>query len=223
MNLPFFIARKYFLSSKKKNFINVISIISMIVVAFATMSLIIALSVFNGLEGLLRSLYGNFDPAIIVTPTEGKSFEWSESLEDQIKKNNNVLAITQVIEDNVLVKYKEAQRVVRLKGVSSSFEEYSGIRNAVVAGEFSLIKDSIAYALIGRGIQYDLSLNLNNEFYTLQVYYPRDVGPGVINPERLYATKNIIPGGIFAIEKYYDENFIFVPLPFAADLFTIPQ
>ena len=219
MNLPFFIARKYFLSGKKKNFINIISIISMIVVAFGTMSLIIALSVFNGLEGLLRSLYGNFDPAIIITASEGKSFKWTDSLKSDVSSTQGVLAITEVVEDNVLVKYKEAQRVVRLKGVSSSFEAHSGIKEAVVSGEFSLSRDSIAYALIGRGIQYDLSINLKNEFYTLQVYYPRNIAPGVVNPERLYTLKNILPGGIFAIEKYYDDNFIFVPIQFAQNLF----
>ncbi|MEO1256817.1 MAG: ABC transporter permease, partial [Bacteroidota bacterium] len=74
MNFSFFIARKYFLSGKKKNFINVISIISMIVVAIGTMSLILALSVFNGLEGLLKSMYGNFDPDIVIAPAKGKSF-----------------------------------------------------------------------------------------------------------------------------------------------------
>ncbi len=219
MNLPFFIARKYFLSGKKKNFINIISIISMIVVAFGTMSLIIALSVFNGLEGLLRSLYGNFDPDIIVTAAEGKSFVWSDALKDKIEKTEGVSSLTEVIEDNVLVKYKDAQRVVRLKGVSSTFEDNSGIREAVVSGEFSLLRDSIPYALIGRGIQYDLSLNLKNEFYTLQVYYPKNIAPGVINPEQLYSLRNILPGGIFAIEKYYDENFIFVPINFAQNLF----
>ncbi|MEP1096680.1 MAG: FtsX-like permease family protein [Cyclobacteriaceae bacterium] len=219
MNLPFFIARKYFLSGKKKNFINIISLISMIVVGFGTMSLIIALSVFNGLEGLLRSLYGNFDPSIIVTASEGKSFKWTEDLQAKIVATDGVLAITEVIEDNVLVKYKEAQRVVRLKGASSSFQEHSGIKEAVVSGEFSLERDSIAYALIGRGIQYDLSINLKNEFYTIQVYYPKNIAPGVVNPEQLYTLKNILPGGIFAIEKYYDENFIFVPLQFAQNLF----
>ncbi len=219
MNLPYFIARKYFLSGKKKNFINIISMISMIVVAFGTMSLIIALSVFNGLEGLLRSLYGNFDPAIIVTPSEGKSFQLSEDLKSKIESTAGVLSLTEIIEDNVLVKYKEAQRVVRLKGVSHSFEDNSGIKDAVVSGEFSLVRDSIPYALIGRGIQYDLSLNLKNEFYTLQVYYPKNIAPGVINPEQLYNLQNILPGGIFAIEKYYDENFIFVPLAFANKLF----
>lgn len=219
MNLPFFIARKYFLSGKKKNFINIISIISMIVVAFGTMSLIIALSVFNGLEGLLRSLYGNFDPAIIVNASEGKSFQWSDNLKNKIETTDGVLSLTEVIEDNVLVKYKEAQRVVRLKGVSSSFESNSGIKEAVVSGEFSLLRDSIPYALIGRGIQYDLSLHLKNEFYTLQVYYPKNIAPGVVNPDQLYSLQNILPGGIFAIEKYYDENFIFVPIEFARNLF----
>ena len=72
MNLPFFIARKYFLSGKKKNFINVISMISMVVVGIGTMALILALSVFNGLEGLLRSMYGHFDPDLVVQPATGK-------------------------------------------------------------------------------------------------------------------------------------------------------
>ena len=218
MNLSLFIARKYFLSGKKKNFINVISIISMVVVAFGTMSLIVALSVFNGLEGLLRSLYGNFDPDIVITSAEGKSFEWTDDFQKDIESTAGVLAITEVIEDNVLVKYKEAQRVVRMKGVSASFEEHSGIKKAIVSGEFPLIRDSLQYAVIGRGIQYDLSLNLRNEFYSLQVYYPKNIAPGVVNPEQLYTLKNIMPGGIFAIEKYYDDNFIFVPLDFANDL-----
>ena len=218
MNFPFFIARKYFLSGKKKNFINVISIISMMVVAIGTMCLIIALSVFNGLEGLLRSMYGHFDPDIVITPTTGKSFEFSDSYIESIRNTDGVLGVSEVIEDNVLVQYKEAQRLVRMKGVSRDFDEYSGIRNVMVSGQFPLVRDSIGYALIGRGVQYDLSLSLQNEFYTLQMYYPKDVGPGVINPSRMYNLLNIIPGGIFAIEKYYDDNYVFVPVEFAKDL-----
>ena len=56
----------------------------------------------------------------------------------------------------MLVRYKESQRVVRMKGVGRDFDEYSGIRNVLVSGEFSLVRDSIGYAVIGRGIQYDL-------------------------------------------------------------------
>ncbi|NQZ75739.1 MAG: ABC transporter permease [Ekhidna sp.] len=218
MNLPFFIARRYFLSGKKKNFINVISIISMIVVAIGTMCLIIALSVFNGLEGLLRSMYGNFDPDIVITPATGKSFTHDPNLIHTIRSVPGVLGVTEVIEDNVLVQYKEAQRLVRMKGVSRDFDEYSGIRNVMVAGDFPLVRDSIGYALIGRGVQYDLSLSLSNDFYTLQMYYPKDIGPGVVNPTKMYNLQNIMPGGIFAIEKSYDDNYIFIPIEHAKDL-----
>lgn len=218
MNFSFFIARKYFLSGKKKNFINVISIISMLVVAIGTMCLIIALSVFNGLEGLLRSMYGNFDPDIVIAPTTGKSFQFDSLDVQKMRSVDGVLGVSEIIEDNVLVEYKEAQRLVRMKGVSRDFDEYSGIRNVMVAGDFPLVRDSIGYALVGRGVQYDLSLSLKNDFYTLQMYYPKDIGPGVINPSRMYNLLNIIPGGIFAIEKSYDDNYIFVPVEFARDL-----
>lgn len=218
MNFSFFIARKYFLSEKKKNFINVISIISMIVVAIGTMCLIVALSVFNGLEGLLRSMYGNFDPDIIVTPSSGKSFAIDSTHILKIKNTEGVLGVSEVVEDNVLVQYKDAQRLVRMKGVNRDFDQFSGIRNVMVSGQFPLVRDSIGYALIGRGVQYDLSLSLRNDFYTLQMYYPKDIDPGVVNPTRMYNILNIIPGGVFAIEKYYDDNYVFVPVEFARDL-----
>ncbi len=218
MNLAFFIARRYFLSKKKKNFINIISIISMAVVAFGTMSLIIALSVFNGLEGLLRSLYGNFDPDVIVKVSEGKSFVLTEELSNKIKEQQGVGGIVEVIEDNALVQYKDAQRLVRMKGVSDNFLTISEMDKSVVAGDFKFKEGDIDYAIVGRGVQYDLSINLKNEFYTLQVYYPKDIAPGVINPEKLYSLKNIVPGSIFAIEKFYDENYVFVPIKFASDL-----
>ncbi len=218
MNFSFFIARKYFLSGKKKNFINIISLISMIVVGVGTMSLILALSVFNGLEGLLRSMYGNFDPDIVVAPTTGKSFLFDSTYVTQMHDVTGVKGICEVIEDNVLVQYKDAQRLVRLKGVGRAFDKFSGIKNVMVSGEFPLFRDSLAYALVGRGVQYDLSLSTKNDFYALQMYYPKDIGPGVVNPSKMYNLLSILPGGIFAIEKYYDDNYIFVPVEFAKEL-----
>ena len=218
MNLSLFIAKRYFLSKKKKNFINLISLISMVVVAIGTACLIIALSFFNGVGELLKNMYGNFDPDLIITPTRGKSFEHVPTQKVAIEELEGVLAVSEVIEDNVLLRYKQSQRVVRMKGVSRAFDDYSGIKKSMVIGEFPLVRDSIGYALIGRGIQYDLSISLQNDFYTLQIYYPREIAPGVMNPERMYQVLNILPGGVFAIEKYYDENYIFVPLEWAAQL-----
>lgn len=190
----------------------------MIVVAIGTASLIIALSVFNGLEGLLRGMYGNFDPDMVITPTEGKSFAHSPAYFEAISQIEGVAGVSRVIEDNVLLRYKNAQRVVRMKGVGPAFDQFSGLQNVMVQGDFSLVDDSIGYAIIGRGVQYDLSISLNNDFYALQLYYPKNMGGGMINPDRMYKTLNILPKGVFAIEKYYDENYVFVPIEFASEL-----
>ena len=73
MNLPLFIAKRYFLAKRKQSFINIISVLSMTALAFATAALIIVLSVFNGLEVLLRSLYTSFDPELKIELVRGKS------------------------------------------------------------------------------------------------------------------------------------------------------
>ena len=190
----------------------------MLVVGVATMALVIVLSVFNGLEGLLRSIYSDFDPQIQISASEGRSFVMNDSLAQVLNEIEGVAIITEVIEDNVLIKYDDAQRVVRLKGVSNSFLQQDRLDPSQVAGELRLIEDNVGYAVVGRGIQLDLNINPADEFHTIQVYYPRDVGPGVVNPERLTTVRHILPGAIFSVEKHYDDNYMLVPLVFAQDL-----
>ena len=197
--------------------------ISMLVVGIGTMALIIVLSVFNGLEGLLRSTYGSFDPEIIVTANRGKSFVYNDDLREKIESIEAVDLIAEVIEDNVLIKYKNAQRVVRMKGVSDSFVDQERLQNSLVYGELKFSEKDLNYAIIGRGVQYDLSINPNNDFISLQVYYPKNIGPGLTNPSKLYNSKRAIPASVFSVEKYYDENYIIVSLDFASDLLSYNQ
>jgi len=220
VNLAYFIAKRYFLSKKKKSFINVISIISMLVVAIGTMALIIVLSVFNGLEGLLRNLYGTVDPNLVVSANVGKSFVYGPDISNKVNSLEEIVSITEVLEDNVLIKYNNAQRVARVKGVSESFIEQGRLEDYLVFGDLKLTSNDISYAIVGRGVQYDLSINPKNDFYTIQMYFPDEVRPGMLNPEKMYRLKNILPGGVFAVEKSYDENLVYVPIRFAEDLFN---
>ncbi|WP_421874170.1 ABC transporter permease [Marinoscillum sp.] len=220
MNLSYFIARRYFLSKKKKSFINVISIISMLVVAIGTMALVIVLSVFNGMEDLLRGLYSNVDSNLVVTPSSGKTFDYTPNLRDQISAIDEVTYITDVIEDNALIGYNNAKRVATVKGVAENFIDEGRLDNYLVFGELKLREDNVNYAIVGRGVQYDLSINPKNDFHTIQMYFPDEIKPGQLNPDKMYRLRNIMPGGVFAIEKSYDENLIYVPVSFAEELFN---
>ena len=75
MNYPFFIARRYLFSRKSHHAINIISAISVVGVAIATMALVCTLSVFNGFQDLVASLFTAFDPQLRITLTEGRSIK----------------------------------------------------------------------------------------------------------------------------------------------------
>jgi lipoprotein-releasing system permease protein len=219
LRVPFFIARRYFLFGRKINFINIVSLLSILVVAFVTMSLVVALSVFNGLEDLIRSLYNTFDPQLKISAVKGKSFTVDHDFLEKIKSNEGVAIITEVIEDNVLVKYKEDQMVVKMKGVSENFLQQKRLDSMIVAGELKFHDKGRDYAIIGRGIQYNLAISLHNEFNPLQVWYPKNIkAASSLNPDKIFNRENIRAGAVFAIEKQYDDNYIFVPLDFAEKL-----
>ncbi|TDI72303.1 MAG: ABC transporter permease [Bacteroidetes bacterium] len=93
----------------------------------------------------------------------------------------------------------------------------------MVYGEPALKKGDINYAIVGLGVSYNLSVSPKDEFTSLQIYYPKNIRATSTNPSGLYTQKSILPGGIFAIEKQYDEQYVFVPLDFAADLFQYDQ
>jgi lipoprotein-releasing system permease protein len=220
LKLEFFIARRYLLSRRKKNFINIISMLSLVGVAFSAAALIIVLSIFNGLDDLLRSLNNAFDPEIRVEAAEGKSFAVSDDLIRSIESVEGVSLVTEVIEDYAYLRYRDANQVVTLKGVSDNFIEQHRIDDKIVAGELKLKEGDVNYAIIGRGIQYALSIAVGDDMYPLQVHYINNVRPGTLDVSRLYSRKNILPGAVFSIVQNFDENYVLVPLTFAQELLS---
>jgi len=182
------------------------------------MSLVIGMSVFNGMENLIRSLYNSFDPEIKITPKEGKTFEMTDSLLKIIQETEGVFIITEVIEDNAVLSYKSETDVIKIKGVSDNFTDQHRMDSFIVDGNMMLSKRGKQFALIGRGVQYKLSVPINNQFSPVQIYYPdkdKIKKPGALDAFRI---SNIQVAGVFAIEKQYDDNYVFVPLSFAQEL-----
>lgn len=194
----------------------------MIGVAIGTMALVVVLSVFNGLEDLIRESYNTFDPEIKIIPQVGKAFDVSDSLIKVIEGIEGVALVTEVIEDKALLGYQDAKMVVTMKGVSDNFIEQDRLNKAMVHGELTLKREGKNFAILGRGVQYTLSVSPSNDFYALQVFSPRRETEAGFNPDpmtRYFKRRNIMPGGVFAIEKQFDANYVIVPLDFAESLF----
>jgi len=220
MNLSLFIAKRYFFS-KKKSFINFLSIAAFIGVLVGTSSLIIVLSVFNGLEDLLKSLYINFNPEIKIVSNNSKYFNKNKDHINKINEIDGVDFVSKVIEDRAIASYNGSEIPVYIKGVDSSFILQKRLNKNIVEGNFTLKKDNSYYAVIGRGIKYKISLNLKDNFNNLILY---SVSPdfsfipsGI--QKQPFNQLSIIPSGVFAIEQQIDNNYIISSLTFAEKLF----
>jgi lipoprotein-releasing system permease protein len=219
LNLPFFVARRYFFSKKKTNFINVINFISMLGVCVGTAALVVVLSVFNGMEDLFRSLYSTFSSEIQVRPAKGKTFVIGSDTKQKIQQIPGVVYAGEVIEDNAVLVYNDAQMVIRLRGTTEALLKYNGLESKMVEGRLSLGTDSAAFALLGAGVQYTLSIPLNDDFHAMEIIYPKKRKRLNLSSPQSLNRFLIRPSGIFAIEQTYDNDYVFVPLSFARQLF----
>lgn len=217
MNLSAFVARRYLFSTKSHNIINVISIISLVGVSVCTMALIIVLSVFNGFDGLIKSMFSNFDPDIKITPAQGKVFDPQSDTLKSIATLNFVDEVCETLEENVLLEYDKHINPATIKGVSDNYSRLTGIDTAIINGSFTLNDGHKPMAIVGCGLSYYLSINLNF-IKAIRIYVPKRNGRISMNPERAFSKSYIFPSGIFAIQQEIDTRYMIVPLDFARSL-----
>ncbi|MCP4521456.1 MAG: FtsX-like permease family protein [Cytophagales bacterium] len=219
MELAFRIARKYFLSKKEKHFINVISILSMITLAVGTASLFIILSVFNGLHSIMNGVHHAIDSELTIKINEGKTLIADSTLLEDIKNTEGVSIITEVIEDEAFTQYEGGQKVVHIKGVSDNYREQNNIDTLVFSGTADISNKDIPKTFIGRGVQYELNIKLNSNFKTIEVWYPKRKQKIIRASKNSFNRINVLPVGVFEIERTYDASYLFVPLSSAKKLF----
>lgn len=220
MNFAFYTAKRYLISKKKQNIINIISAISVVGVTVGTAALIIVLSVFNGFESLVISLYNSFDPNIKITLKEGKVFSPEAISSESLKKIKGVKYITEVLEDNALLKYRDKQYIATVKGVSTDFVKMTGLDTMITSGKLLLESGEKNYAVIGQGVAYYLSVNTHDDFDFIDIYVPRHDVVNTLSPEEAFTNKIIFPIGIFSIQQDFDAKYVVVPLRFARELFN---
>ena len=222
MNFPFFIARRYLFSKKSTHVINVISSISVIGVAVATMALVIVLSVFNGFHDLVASLFTSFDPQLKVVPVEGKTAPADDPILTKIRLLPQVDVATETVEDQALAIYNDHQAMVKIKGVDDTFAELSHITDILYGdGSFSLHAAYLEYGTVGIRLAQNLGIGAQWDGF-LKIYAPKKEGQlDMTNPGDGFVVDSLnSPGVLFAVKQAkYDKNYIITSISFARNLF----
>ena len=196
----------------------------MIGVAISTMALVAVMSVFNGLEDLIRGLFSSFDSELQVTPVAGKSFVASEEWLKAIREVEGVEVITEVIEDNALLEYRGNQHIARVKAVSDNYFDHKRFSKGYFWGDTTLGTALRPGSILGRGVAFALSVNLDDINSVLKIYYPKaPKSAATLDPNQLYTAGQVEPRGFFSIDQSVDNEYILVPIDFFKDLLSYGQ
>lgn len=222
MNFPFYIARRYLFSKKSTHAINVISGISVVGVAVATMALVVTLSVFNGFHDLVASFLTSFDPQLKVTPVKGKTVAADDPVLTKIRQLPQVAVATECVEDQALAVYNGRQAMITLKGVDDNFDSLTYINDILVGeGQFELHAADMHYGLVG--IRLAETLGTGYAFdQPLRIFAPRREGQlDMTSPQEGFVQDELYsPGVLFCVRQAkYDKNYIITSLGFARRVF----
>ena len=206
MNLLF--AWRYFKAKKSTNAINIIAWVSMIAIVLITAAFIILLSVFNGFEGLVKSLYSSFYADLRVAPKNGKSITVTPLQFSKMKVIYNIEAVSKIVEEKALLQNGEIQTIVYLKGVDENYTKVTSVADKMIRGEFNPGDSTKAYLVLGSGIENALAVLSDRNLYPLTAYlFKRGVNINVVDPYQAFSAENVATAGTFFIQQDIDNKY----------------
>jgi len=212
------IARRYLIGKKSTNAIHILSGISLLAMMIGTMALILVLSVYNGFENLVLSLYDSFRADLIVEVEKGKTFMPDSLLLTQLEDFDEIEAFSLVLEENAIFDFDGKQHFACLKGIDENYTKVNPVDTCLVEGYFR-IKDDSNVAVLGLGVAKALSLSLFDDFGELRVFMPKkNAKYSSTNPGSMVNIESIWPMGLYSIEKEFDSKYVFIGLQFAQKL-----
>lgn len=207
-------AWRYFKAKKSTNAINIISWVTAGVIAFSTMCQVLVLSVFNGFEGLVQSLYSNFYSDVKVVASKGKTITLSASQIQQIGKLTNVKGISRDAEEKALLQSGEQQTVVLLKGVDDNYSKVSGVPQKMLHGIFDVGTIDQPKLVMGSGIEYAIGVEADKNLFPVTVFLPKKSSGANANPLTALSEGNANTSASFVIQQDFDNKYVITNLDF---------
>ena len=228
--MNFLFAWRYFKAKKSTNAINIIAWISITAMMFGTAALILVLSVFNGFEGLVKSLYSAFYTDLKILPVQGKVIRLTEEQLQKIKAIREIKNFSLVAEEKALLQNGEYQTVVYLKGVDENYGNVTEVPKYIVKGDFnredtnsasfaSLLGDADFPSLIlGAGIENAVGVQADRNLLPLVVYLPKKGNSELLDPLKNIGADTITTTGAFVIQQDFDNKYALTNLAFVKNM-----
>lgn len=211
-------ASRYFRAKKSTNAINIIAWVSVAAIAIGTGALIVILSVFNGFEGLVKSLYSSFYPAIKVAPATGKTILLSPAQLQAIGRTPGVAGYSEVVEEKAVLRYGDEPTIAILKGVDSNYNVVTDVKSNIVRGRFDIGDETAYRAVMGLELEGALGVDVVHSLAPVTVYVPRRKVNAFVTPEDALNNGVLYPVGTFAIQQEFNSKYVITHIDFLRKL-----
>ncbi|MBS1947030.1 MAG: ABC transporter permease [Bacteroidetes bacterium] len=219
--MNFIFAWRYFKAKKSTNAINIIAWVSVLAIIIGTASLILVLSVFNGFEGLVKSLYSSFYTDLKISPKSGKIIMLSHEQLKELSSVHNIRSFSLVVEDKALLQNGEQLSIVNLKGVDSNYTHVIGIEQKIVNGKFAIGNADTPSIVLGAGIENALGVQADRNILPLSAYLFKNTGDfkntdqsNNTELESSLSNASIFTSGTFLIQQDFDNSYAFTNIGF---------
>ncbi|HAN65279.1 MAG TPA: ABC transporter permease [Chitinophagaceae bacterium] len=208
-------AWRYIKAKKSAQAINIISWVTTAVIAFATCCQVLVLSVFNGFESLVKSLYSSFYTDLKIIPQKGKTFILTNQQLADIRRVPGLVQASANIEETALLQFNDQQTMVRMKGVDRFFEQVSGVPVNTHKGSFSVGDTVSPEMVVGSGIQYAAGILISEAFppEDIAVILPKKNETGT-DPLQGISEGLITASGAFSIQQEFDNSYAITNIGF---------
>lgn len=219
MNLPLLFARRYLLAKRSTNAVNVITAISMMVIAVVAAAMVVVLSTMNGIAELVESIYSPFDQDITITPAQGKTFERHELDRAALFALPAVVQGSWIIEENVLLRCGDQQAVATLKGVEPQYLDMSRMEQFIYSGKAALEGNSGPTAILGIALKVDLEVPFDDG-----VLEPLEISAPIRGrklskyQQGAFEHTSMALSGAYSMNMEFDSKYAVVPLDLAVAL-----
>lgn len=210
MNFPLYIAKRYLFSKSSNNAINIITIIATVGVIVGSLSLFLVLSVFSGLKEFSANFLNATDPEIRITAAKGKSFFFTDSIQQQLQNTKGIVAYSKIVEERALFNYRKKEQIAYIKGVDQNYTNVIGIDSLINTGKW--INYNTNSTVVGYGIAEKLSLGILNYGEPLNVFVPKSGKKYSMNIKNMFNTISTQAVGVFHISDELDNKYVFTSL-----------
>ena len=207
-------AWRYFKAKKSTNAINVIAWISILAIIIGTASLILVLSVFNGFEDLVKSLYSSFYADVKVSPSSGKIITVTQQQLEKLRGISGIKNFSMIVEEKAFLQNGESQSVIHLKGVDDNYRYVSGVADHIVKGDYELGTRDSPQLILGIGIENALGIEADRNIFALQIYLPRKSATESIDPIDNISIDTIRTSSAFVIQQDFDNKYCITNIDF---------